>query len=268
MTAVEFETELSPPHRQALARAHAQLEARSLAIRLAEVAGQPVDRVLGMMPKLATKTLNLAVEAAILNCLKLAISSIDPGARHPPAGNLASLLAGLSGGVSGFFGFAALPFELPMTTTLMLRTIADTARHNGEDLTKLEARLACLEVFALGAGKSSKRLDLGYYASRAMLSRFADEASALLIERGLAAVSAPLVRRLLAEIAARYGVVVSERIAASALPVIGAVGGAAVNVTFINHFQRIAQGHFTIRRLERRYGAQAVRRHYQDLSRT
>jgi hypothetical protein len=268
MSVVELHTELSPTHRKALARAHAQLEARGFAIRLAEVAGQPVDRVLGMMPKVATRTLNLAVEAAILNCLKLAISSIEPGARRPPAGNLASLLAGLSGGVSGFFGFAALPFELPLTTTLMLRTIADTARHNGEDLAKLEARLACLEVFALGAGKSSKRLDLGYYASRAMLSRLADEASALLIERGVASVSAPLVRRLLAEIAARYGVVVSERIAASALPVIGAIGGAAVNVTFMNHFQRIAHGHFTIRRLERRYGAQAVRRHYQDLSRS
>ena len=268
MSAAELQTELSPAHRKALTRAHDQLEARTLAIRLAEAAGQPVDGVLGMMPKVATKTLNVAVEAAILNCLKLAISSIEPDARGAPATNLAALLAGLSGGVSGFFGFAALPFELPVTTTLMLRTIADTARHNGEDLTKLETRLACLEVFALGAGKSSKRLDLGYYASRAMLSRLTDEASALLIERGLAAVTAPLVRRLLAEIAARYGVVVSERIAASALPVIGAVGGAAVNVTFMNHFQRIAQGHFTIRRLERHYGRDAVRRHYQDLPRS
>jgi len=268
MTAAGSGLELSPSHRKALARAHAQLETRSLAIRLAEVAGQPVDRVFGMMPKVATSAVNLAVEAAILNCLKLAIRSIEPNARHAPAGNLASLVAGLSGGVSGFFGFAALPFELPLTTTLMLRTIADTARHNGEDLAKIEARLACLEVFALGAGKTAKRLDLGYYASRAVLSRFADEASALLIERGVASASAPLVRRLLAEITARFGVVVSERVAASAVPVIGAIGGAAVNVTFMNHFQRIAQGHFTIRRLERHYGVDAVRRHYQDLSKS
>jgi hypothetical protein len=268
MTAVDVELELSPSHGKALARAHAQLENRSFALRLAETAGQPIDRVIGMMPKAATKALNLAVEVAILNCLKLAINSIEQNARRAPANNLASLLAGLSGGVSGFFGFAALPFELPVTTTLMLRAIADTARYNGEDLGRLEARLACLEVFALGAGKSAKRLDLGYYASRAMLSRLADEASALLVERGVASVSTPLVRRLLAEITSRFGVVVSERAAASALPVIGAVGGAAVNVTFMNHFQRIAQGHFTIRRLERHYGVNAVRRHYQDLSKS
>jgi hypothetical protein len=268
MNAADVRLELSPSHRQALARAHSQLESRSFALQLAEAAGQPVHRVLGMMPKMASNALHLAVQAAMLNCLKLAISSIEPGGRRPPAGNLASLVAGLSGGVSGFFGFAALPFELPITTTLMLRTIAETARHNGEDLKKLEARLACLEVFALGAGKTAKRLDLGYYASRALLSRLADEAAALLVERGVASVSAPLVNRLLAEIVSRFGIVVSERAAASALPVIGAVGGATVNVVFMNHFQRIAQGHFTIRRLERHYGADAVRRHYQDLPKT
>jgi hypothetical protein len=267
MTAADTHTELSPSHHKALALAlaHAQLETRSFAVRLAEVAGQPLDRVLGMVPKVATKPLNLAVEAAILNCLKLAIRSLEPDARRAPSDNLASLLAGLSGGVSGFFGFAALPIELPVTTMLMLRAIADTARHNGEDLRKIETRLACLEVFALGGGKSPKRLDLGYYASRALLSRFAEEASALLIERGVASVSAPLVNRFLAEIVARYGVVVSERVAASALPVIGAIGGAAVNVAFMNHFQRVAQGHFTIRRLERHYGGNTVRRHYQNL---
>jgi len=265
MIAADAQTELSPSHRKALERAHAQLESQGFAVRLADVAGQPLDRVLRMMPKIATAGLDRAVEAAILNCLKLAISSIEPNARHPPAGNLASLLAGLSGGVGGFFGFVALPFELPVTTTLMLRAIAETARHNGEDLGKPEARLACLEVFALGAGKSPKRLDLGYYAARAALSRLTEEASALLIERGFASLSAPLINRLTAEIASRFGVVVSERVAAGALPVIGAVGGATVNVVFMNHFQRVAQGHFTIRRLERQYGADVVRRHYEDL---
>jgi len=265
MIAADAQTELSPSHRRALERAYAQLESQSFAVRVADAAGQPLDRVLRMMPKIATAGLNRAVEAAILNCLKLAISSIEPAARHPPARNLASLLAGLSGGVSGFFGFVALPFELPVTTTLMLRAIAETARHNGEDLGKLEARLACLEVFALGGGKSPRRLDLGYYAARAALSRLADQASALLIERGAASLSAPLINQLTSEIAARFGAVVSERVAAGALPIIGAVGGATVNIVFMNHFQRVAQGHFTVRRLERHYGPDVVRRHYEDL---
>jgi hypothetical protein len=258
-------SELSAADRKALERAHVQLEGHSFAIRVAELAGQPVDCLLGIMPKFATRGVNRAIEVAIFNCLKLAISLTPPNPRGAPAAKLSSFLVGLSGGVSGFFGFAALPFELPVTTTLMLRAIAQTAQHHGEDLSKLEVRLACLEVFALGMGKSPKRLDLGYYAARAVLSRLTEQASALLIERGAASVSAPIVARLLSAIVSRFGIIVSQRFAAGALPAIGAVGAAAVNIAFMKHFQRIAQGHFTIRRLERRYGADVVRRHYQKL---
>ena len=106
---------------------------------------------------------------------------------------MASLLAAINGGVSGFFGLAALPIELPVTTTLMLRAIADTARHQGEDLTQLEARLACLEVFALGAGNSVRRIDVGYFASRTYLSKLAFNASLYLAERSVPGTSAPVV---------------------------------------------------------------------------
>ena len=66
------------------------------------------------------------------------------------------------------------------------------------------------------------------------------------------------------EIATRFSVVVSERSAASALPVLGAVGGATVNMLFMNHFQKVARGHFVVRRLERQYGASVVRRLYDE----
>lgn len=45
-----------------------------------------------------------------------------------------------------------------------------------------------------------------------------------------------------------------HKVAAQALPVVGALGGAAVNYAFIEHFQDVARGHFTVRRLERLYG--------------
>src|SRR5262249_28150630 len=158
----------------------------------------------------------------ILRCLNLAIRSIDQTAKRPPATGLSSLVAGINGGVSGFFGAAALPIELPLTTALMLRAIADTARHYGEDLSQLEARLACVEVFALGTRSSEKRLDWGYYATRALLSKLAGNASAYLIERSAVSTSTPVVNSLVSEIVSRFGVIVSERFAASALPVLGA----------------------------------------------
>src|SRR5215469_2491145 len=177
---------LTPSEQQALRQAILHLEDQSFASQLADYAGRPIDRVMRMMSKAASRSINKAVESAILNCLNVAITSIEPQSKAPPERRASSLLAGISGGISGFFGFAALPIELPLTTTLMLRAIADIARHHGEDLSTLDARLACVEVFALGAPRAGRRADFGYYASRALLSRLAADAGAALLERGAA----------------------------------------------------------------------------------
>jgi EcsC protein family len=97
------------------------------------------------------------------------------------------------------------------------------------------------------------------------LSKLAGDASAFILERGVAGAYAPAANRLVVEIASRFGIVISERVAAGALPVLGALGGATLNVLFMNHFQRIARGHFTVRRLEREYGIDAVRHYYDGL---
>jgi hypothetical protein len=58
---------------------------------------------------------------------------------------------------------------------------------------------------------------------------------------------------------------VPQKAAAQAVPVIGAAGGAAVNVLFINHFQDMARGHFIVRRLERAYSPEFIRAEYERL---
>ncbi|MEW6438494.1 MAG: EcsC family protein [Pseudomonadota bacterium] len=266
MTLGDLSESIAPEHQKALQIARTYLERPDFAARLAEYAGRPVEHIFRVMPRVANARLNKAVETTILSCLKLAIGSLRERPRRRPASRTSSVLAGINGGVSGFFGLAALPVELPLTTTLMLREIADIARHHGEDLSNLEARLACIEVLGLGTRRPQGGLEVGYYASRAMLSKLVADASSHLIERGVTGVSAPAVSSLLAEIIRRFGLVASERVAASALPVAGALGGATVNFLFMNHFQRVAHGHFTIRRLERHYGREIVRGYYQSLS--
>jgi hypothetical protein len=54
-------------------------------------------------------------------------------------------------------------------------------------------------------------------------------------------------------------------VAAQTIPVIGALGGAAINYAFIDHFQSVARGHFTVRRLERKYGKDLIFNVYQRL---
>ena len=59
----------------------------------------------------------------------------------------------------------------------------------------------------------------------------------------------------------------SEKAAAQAIPIVGAAGGAVINLLFIDHFQTMARGHFTVRRLERQHGVDAVREAYGALDR-
>jgi hypothetical protein len=156
--------------------------------------------------------------------------------------------------------------ELPISTTVMLRSIADVARSEGEQIKLPEAKLACLEVFALG-GRSKKddATETGYLAVRAALSRAVSDAAEHISRHGLVHQGSPAIVRFIAEVASRFGINVSEKVAAQAVPVLGAAGGALINTIFIDHFQDIARGHFIVRRLERKYGAELVREEYLKL---
>ena len=71
--------------------------------------------------------------------------------------------------------------------------------------------------------------------------------------------------RLLAQLASRFGANVSQKIAAQAVPIVGAAGGLVINVLFIDHFQDMARGHFIVRRLERAYTPEFIRAEYDAL---
>jgi hypothetical protein len=60
--------------------------------------------------------------------------------------------------------------------------------------------------------------------------------------------------------------VVTQKVAAQALPVVGALGGAAVDYAFIEHFEDVARGHFTVHRLERLYGKDNIRIEYDQIA--
>jgi hypothetical protein len=121
-----------------------------------------------------------------------------------------------------------------------------------------------LEVSALGTRDSeANAAESGYFAARGLLAKSVAEAARFITERGVVAEGSPVLVRLIAQIASRFGVVVTQKVAAQAVPVIGALGGAVVNYAFIDHFQEVARAHFVVRRLERRYGRSAVRAAYE-----
>ena len=256
---------LSDSDREALAAAVRRLENPSLAGRLAAVAGKPVALVQRALPATASAAVARLAKQALERALEVALFSLRN--RSLSGGRiLHSGLACTSGAIGGAFGLATLAVELPVSTTIMLRAIAAIAQQEGEDLADPRTGLACLEVFALGGPTADETgAETDYFAVRAMLARGLVEIADFTIDKGAIGESAPFLARFVTQIAARLGVVVSEKVAAQAVAVLGAVGGAAVNLAFIEHFQDVASGHFTVRRLERVYGAEVVRGEYDQL---
>jgi hypothetical protein len=244
----------------ALRRAVETLEGTTLATRINALIGRRIDFAAQLIPAAVMEVANKATMKALRVALKAAIRSLsgEKGtAAAKPRLHLAA--AALSGAAGGAFGISALPLELPLSTTIMLRSIAEIARSEGEDLSNPETLLACLEVFALGGGaEHGPASESGYLATRSLLAKSVAEAARLMVQRGAVDESAPAIVRLLAQIAARFGLVVGQKTVTQAIPLIGAVTGAAINAAFTDHFQALARAHFTVRRLERRYGAAAI----------
>jgi len=81
----------------------------------------------------------------------------------------------------------------------------------------------------------------------------------------LAEEGAPILVKLIANISQRFGIQITEKAAAQAIPAIGAAGGAIINTIFIDHFQDMAKGHFIVRKLERVYGKETIKKLYEEL---
>ena len=243
------------------------LESPGLAAKISSFVGTPIEKGFALLPKQWNTVVHDATRKAIETALKVALWTMSHGkATSSPSNWWHKLAAGASGAAGGAFGLAALTIELPVSTTIMLRSIADIARSEGEDLKQADAQLECVQVLALGGNtKSDDGTEIGYFAARAAMAKAVSEAAAHLAAQGITQHGSPALVRLIAQIASRFSIVVSEKAAAQAVPLVGAIGGAVINTLFIDHFQDMARGHFIVRRLERLHGADRIKHLYSAL---
>jgi hypothetical protein len=255
---------LSSADLEDLRRARELLENPGTAMKITNVLGTPVEKAFEILPRWLTRIVNHSTRALLRGALSVGCASFSSRRIRRSRDATHKVLVATSGAIGGVFGIAGLPIELPISTAIMLRSIADVARSEGEDLASREAREACIHVFALGGrATSDDAAETGYFAVRAVLARTVGEAAEFVAERGIVQEGAPVLVRLLAGFASRSSIVVSEKALLQFLPLVGAAGGAGINLLFIAHFQRMARGHFIVRRLERTYGREAVRRAYE-----
>jgi hypothetical protein len=240
---------LPPAAMAELEAAAARLRGGSgILVRVADLMGGVMGRSvrlgargLGMAPELQEKVRGLAA-AAVARAFDVAVIRMRAeGSRAAPNREVTRAVVVMSGAVGGFLGLGGFLPDVTVTTLAIMRSIARIAQEEGEDLADEDTRRACLQVFALTPrGGEKTESDLGYYSARLLMQ------------------GRPLVM-LISEVAGRYGISLSQKLALQAVPFIGAAGGAALNAAFLRHYQDAARAHFVIRRLERLHGTDAVR---------
>ncbi|HQT47689.1 MAG TPA: EcsC family protein [Acidocella sp.] len=170
--------------------------------------------------------------------------SPNPSAESASPNHTHRVATALSGAASGFIGLPGVLFDIPFTTATILRSIAEIARDAGEDLATEDARRACLEVLAFGGpGPPDDENEIGYWATRAGMNHFT-------------------ISLLIKSAAARFGLVLSEKLLAQTVPVAGALAGGALNYAFTSYYQDMARVTFCLRTLDRRTGEPLAVRQY------
>ncbi len=225
--------------------------------------GYPIERAVANLPDGISKELLNATQAALGTARDIALYTMED-ANDKGANNMwHKFAAAAAGATGGFFGMPGFLVDLPVSTTIMLRSIADIARSNGESISDPETKAACMVVFAMGGkSQSDDAVESGYYALRLVLAQEVQKASEFLVNQTVVKESSPVLVRFMTTIGEHFGIQVTQKMAVQFVPVIGAAGGAMINLLFMDHFQTMARGHFTVRRLERKYGKDVIKEEY------
>ena len=217
--------------------AHAYGRAGGPLLRLVNRLGGGIEAQMARLPAGLRADIERVVTAALTRAHGLAAFG-----RHAP--NLgrrgATYAAMATGAVGGAAGLAGSLVELPLTITVMLHAIRSEAIAAGYDPDDPAVRLTCLEVFAAG---SPLRGDDG--VNTAFLS-------------ARMAVAGGGFQKVLAIVVPRMTLILGEKLALQAVPVVGAVTGAALNAMFLNYYREVARIRFRLLRLSETYGAEAV----------
>lgn len=242
--------------------------------------GGVIDSGINFIPKKQQEWLQKNISGLLKQIVSLNLSTMQKGKafKDPSEKTYKAIVTG-SGALGGFFGSTtgigtlAFAADLGLATNVMMRSIMDIARSEGEDLYDVETQLNCIQVFAMGGkSKDDDSLDTIYYGGRVALDNAVKGASSYLAKNGIQGLNKLLMNssnplmKLLSMITSRFTVQVSEKFMAQALPIAGAAGGGAINLLFINHFQKMARAHFAIRRLEREYGKDLIKNLYLEIN--
>ena len=209
-------------------------KAGGVGIQVLNLVGGQAENLLERLPESVKESL----EEATTRALKVALSaaSRSRGIVKDQSNWLNTVAATAMGAAGGAGGLPTALAELPVTTTVLLRAIQGIAAEYGFDPADPEIQGECLQVFAAaGPLSNDDGADMGFLSARVTLT-------------------GPAVNGIIARIAPRLSAALGQKLAAQAVPIIGAVAGAATNYAYTSYYQEMAHVHFGLMRAGKEHG--------------
>ncbi|MFK7837845.1 MAG: EcsC family protein [Sulfitobacter sp.] len=221
-TKIDVDAELD-----ALARRYRS--ASGVGMNVLNLVGGTAENLLDQLPEAVRGKLESTTVAALNQAMRAAHSS--RGVVPDQKSWLNQAVTTAMGAAGGAGGLPTALAELPVTTTLLLRVIQGVAVEHGFDADAESVQFDCVQVFAAaGPLSNDDGADLGFLSARLTLSGKAMQA-------------------VIHRIAPKLAIVMGQKLAAQAVPVLGAVAGAATNYAYTSYYENMAHVHFGLRKL-------------------
>lgn len=198
-------------------------------IQVINALGGQAENWMTHLPAPVRDGMEAGTEAALRQVVKAAQAS--RGVVGDPPGWVSSALGVALGAAGGFGGASTALAELPVTTALLFRIIQGVAAEYEFNPSEDSVAFDCLTVFvSAGPLSGDDGADTGFFSARLALNGVAFQ-------------------KILQTVAPRLATALGQKLAAQAVPVLGAAAGAAINYTYASYYREMAHVHFSLRRL-------------------
>lgn len=199
--------------------------------------GGSLESQMAMIPTRYRARLEQVSASALTASYGLAVQ----GARLPDMGPRGPMIAAMaSGAAGGAGGLATSLAELPVTITVILHAIQREAAAAGYDPGEDWVKAECIKVFGAGSPLAQDDgINTSFLSARLTLT-------------------GPAIQMVIATVAPKLAAALGQKLMAQAVPVLGAVTGAALNAAFLNYYSEIARIRFALMRLAEVHGVEPV----------
>jgi hypothetical protein len=182
--------------------------------------------------------LKAQLEAQVAQALRIGLGLAKAAPQTSPRQQRFMVIAsGAAGGAAGLAGALA---DVPVALVVFVQAIRQEARAAGLDPDREGVALASLDILSSGRVLAvAEVLNPAYVSDRLALA-------------------GPTLSGWIARTVPRLIPLLGPRLAASAVPLVGALGGAVLNAAWLEHYRNLARIRFRLMALAEHHGAEAV----------